>query len=72
MLEQLFENYLKKQEAYDAVIEEYVSARLDPDGNATRGPKIAMTKAHRKFTKEFRSIHGDDINKLIEWQNARI
>ncbi len=70
-LEKLFEAYRDKERIYSE------SVMFDQTGKTINerkvaGKKGAVTKAHSKFSRAFKSIYGNNINKMLEWQNARI
>ncbi len=70
-LEKLFKSYQEKMSVYDNAVE------FDHAGNIVNAREVsgrngAVKKAHKKFLKAFEAIYGDDINKVLDWQNARI
>ena len=70
-LERLFKIYQEKNQIYSDAVE------FDQTGSIVNSQEIsgrlgAVKKSHKKFLKAFESIYGNDINKVLEWQNARI
>lgn len=70
-LEKLFKEYQAKKVVYSNVVE------FNHNGDIVNAREIAgrlgaVKKAHKKFIAAFENEKGEDLQNLIEWQQARV